>query len=53
MLAAACLTVLAGVLWFACGMKSYALPEEQRADRKVRTRRRFWYIFLGTGNLPR
>ena len=47
-LAAACIVVFLGVLWFACGTKSYALPEEQRADRKIRTRRQFWYIFLGT-----
>jgi IPT/TIG domain len=47
-LAAACLLVFLIVLWAVCGLKIYGPAQGQLAGPADRTRRRFWYIFLGT-----
>lgn len=47
-LAAACLIAFSAVLWFVCGDKSYGPAQELPVGQRVPTRRRFWYIFLGT-----
>jgi len=47
-LAAVCLIVFLAVLWFVCGTKSYGSAQGQQADQADQTRRRIWYIFLGT-----
>jgi hypothetical protein len=46
-LAAVCLVVFLVVLWFVCSTKSYGPAPGQPAGQAERTRRRFWYIFLG------
>jgi len=47
-LAAVCLVVFFAVLWLVCGTKSYDPAPGPPADQGKPTRRRFWYIFLGT-----
>ena len=46
-LAAVCLVVFLLVLWLVCSTKSYGPAQGQPAAQAARTRRRFWYIFLG------
>ena len=45
--AAVCLVAVLALLWFVCSTKSYGPAEGKRAVQADRTRRRFWYIFLG------
>jgi hypothetical protein len=47
-LAAACLIAFLTLLWFVCSTKSYSAGPGQPDVPPNRTRRRFWYIFLGT-----
>jgi hypothetical protein len=47
-LAAACLIVFLIVLWGVCGTKSYGPAQGQSAPQAGTTRRRVWYLFLGT-----
>jgi hypothetical protein len=47
LLAAVCLIVFFAVLWFVCGTKSYGPTQGRPAVQADRSRRRFWYIFLG------
>ena len=47
LLAAVCLIVFLAVLWFVCGTKSYDPAQRQPAPPDT-SRRRVWYIFLGT-----
>lgn len=46
-LAAVCLIIFLVMLWFVCGTKSYG-PAQGRQAPAATTRRRVWYIFLGT-----
>jgi len=46
-LAAVCLIVFLVVLWFVCGTKSYDPAQRQPAPADT-SRRRVWYMFLGT-----
>ena len=46
-LAAVCLIVFLAVLWAVCGTKTYGSAQGRPPVPAGRTRRRFWYIFLG------
>jgi IPT/TIG domain len=47
-LAAACLIIFLIVLWGVCGTKSYSPAQGQQPPPTGMTRRRVWYLFLGT-----